>query len=272
MIEEDMPTVRLLILGGEACPEHLVERWARPGRRLVNTYGPTEATVIATYTDLSPGKPVTIGRAVPGYRVHLFDDGLRPVPRGEVGEIWIGGVGVARGYVGLPGSTAARFLPDPFAPEDETDARIYRTGDLGRIDHEGNIDFLGRADSQVKLRGFRIELTEIESALMQVEGVLAAACAVREEVPGAQQLVGYVVPSNGAVDEDRLRSFLRERLPSFMVPALIETVADLPRLPSGKLDRASLPAPRAASGRPSRGKNRRPRRRAVGERGPPTLP
>src|SRR6266699_1812251 len=244
MMTEDLPTLRLLIFGGEKCPDQLAERWARPGRRLVNTYGPTEATVIATYTDLLPGKPVTIGRAVPGYRVYLLDDGLRPVPAGEMGEIWIGGVGVARGYVGLPGSTEARFLPDPFVAPEEGGARIYRTGDVGRVNAEGNIEFLGRADSQVKLRGFRVELAEIESVMMQADGVRAAACAVREDVPGVQQLVGYVVRSNGEVDEDRLRSFLRNRLPSYMVPALIETVAGLPRLPSGKLDRASLPAPR----------------------------
>src|SRR6266568_9408084 len=251
MVSEDVPTLRLLIFGGEKCPDQLAERWARPGRRLVNTYGPTEATVIATYTDLLPGKPVTIGRAVPGYRVYLLDDGLRPVPTGEIGEIWIGGVGVARGYVGLPGSTEARFLPDPFAPQGETDARIYRTGDLGRTNGEGNIEFLGRADSQVKLRGFRVELAEIESVLMQGEGVLAAACAVREDRPGVQQLVAYVVPrSGGQVDEGHLRSYLRKRLPSYMVPALIETLTDLPRLPSGKLDRASLPAPQARAAAP----------------------
>ena len=257
MLDEDVPTVRLLILGGEACPERLVERWARPGRRLVNTYGPTEATVIATYADLHPGKPVTIGRAVPGYRVHVLDDALRPVPPGVVGEICIGGVGVARGYVGLPEPTRERFVADPFAPASDSDARMYRTGDVGRLDDEGNIKFHGRSDSQVKLRGFRVELSEVESALMQVEGVLSAACTVREDAPGVQQLVGYVVPSNGDLDEERLRSQLRNRLPAYMVPALIETVHDLPRLPSGKLDRASLPAPRAREAAPQ-SETRRP--------------
>lgn len=245
MLTEDVPTLRLLILGGEACPDRLVARWARPGRRMVNTYGPTETTVIATYASLSRGKPVTIGRALPGYRVHLLDDELQPVPQGKAGEICIGGVGVARGYVGLPEQTRARFVPDPFAPEGEADARIYRTGDLGRLDADGNLQFLGRVDAQVKLRGFRVELTEIESVMMQVDGVLAAACAVREDVPGVQQLAGYVVSRNGKVDEDRLRAHLRSQLPAYMVPALIETVTELPRLPSGKLDRASLPAPRA---------------------------
>ena len=245
MLTEDVPGLRLLILGGEACPEQIVERWARPGRRLVNTYGPTEATVIATYADLRPGEPVTIGRPVPSYHVHLLDDFLRPVPAGVVGEICIGGVGVARGYVGLPDQTRERFIPDPFAPPGDPDARLYRTGDLGRFDERGNIKFHGRCDSQVKLRGFRIELTEIESALMQSEGVLASACTVREDVPGVQQLVGYVVPSNGGIDEGRLRSQLRRKLPVYMEPAVIETIPILPRLPSGKLDRAALPAPRA---------------------------
>jgi 2,3-diaminopropionate biosynthesis protein SbnA len=244
MLAEDVPMLRLLILGGETCPERLVERWARPGRRLLNTYGPTEATVIATYAELVPAKPVTIGRAIPGYRAYLLDDGLHAVQPGETGEIWIGGAGVARGYMGLPGHTGARFLADPFAPDRETKERMYRTGDLGRLDGDGNLQFLGRADSQVKLGGFRLELAEIESVLMQGEGVRAAACALREDVAGVQQLVGYVVPSNGAVDKDRLRSHLRNRLPSYMVPAFIETITDLPRLPSGKLDRASLPAPR----------------------------
>ena len=256
MLAEDVPTLRLLIFGGEACPEWLVARWARSGRRLVNTYGPTETTVIATYAELLPGKPVTIGHAVPGYRVYLLDDELRPAPRGEAGEICIGGAGVARGYVGLSDETRARFVPDPFAPADEADARIYRSGDLGRLDANGNIEFLGRVDGQVKIRGFRVELTEIESVLLQADGLRAAACAVREDVAGIQQLVGYVVPGDSPVDEERLRSYLRSHLPAYMVPALIETVTDLPLLPSGKLDRASLPAPRArraakaAAGRP----------------------
>jgi non-ribosomal peptide synthetase-like protein len=245
MLDEDVPTLRLLIFGGEMCPEWLVARWSLPGRRLVNTYGPTETTVIATYAELLVGKPVTIGRAVPGYRVYLLDEYLQQTPRGQAGEICIGGAGVARGYVGLPEETRARFVPDPFAPADEADARIYRSGDLGRLDADGNLEFLGRVDGQVKLRGFRIELSEIESVLLQADGLRAAACAVREDVVGVQQLVGYVVPGDSPVDEERLRSHLRRQLPGYMVPALIETVTDLPRLPSGKLDRASLPTPRA---------------------------
>ncbi len=251
MLAEDAPTVRLLISGAESFPDGLVERWARPGRRILNTYGPTETTVIATYADLHPGKPVTIGRAVPGYRVYVLGDDLRSVPHGEVGEICIGGAGVARGYVGLPEETRARFVPDLFAPAGDSDARIYRTGDLGRLDGEGNIEFAGRADTQVKLRGFRVELSEIESVLLQEGSVLAAACVVREDVPGVQQLVAFVVPRDGKKpDEQQLRAHLRSRLPAYMVPGLIEPISELPRLPSGKLDRKSLPPPRQRESSP----------------------
>jgi non-ribosomal peptide synthetase-like protein len=257
MLAADVPTLRLLILGGEVCHEHIVARWARPGLRILNTYGPTETTVIATYANLEPGKPVTIGRAVPGYRVDLLDEELRVVPPGEIGEICIGGAGVARGYVGLPNETSARFVPDPFASGGDPDVRMYRTGDLGRLDSEGNIQFMGRRDGQVKLRGFRVELGEIESALLQADGFVAAACVVREDVPGMQQLVAYVVPgAGGALPEDRTREYLRGRLPAYMVPALIETVHELPRLPTGKIDRASLPPPRPRELRPEAAERR----------------
>ncbi len=245
LFSEDVPSLRLLIVGGEACPQELVNHWARPGRTMLNTYGPTETTVIATCAALCPGRPVTLGRPLPGYQVHVLDDLLRPVPRGTAGEICIGGVGVARGYVGQPGAVDSPFVPDPFVPADETDARLFRTGDLGRWDAEGNLEFLGRADSQVKLRGFQVELAEIESALMQDEHVRAAACAVREDVSEVEQLVGYVVLRDGEVDEELLRARLRSQLPAYMVPALIETVDGLPRLPGGKLDRKSLPPPRS---------------------------
>lgn len=242
MVEGDIPTLRLLILGGERCPPHLVARWARPGRRIVNTYGPTETTVIATYADVSAGKPVTIGRAVPGCDVYILDSDLRPMPPGETGEICIGGAGVARGYLGLPEETRDRFITIAQS------TRIYRSGDLGRMDRHGRIEFVGRADGQVKLRGLRIELGEIESALLRARGVAAAACAVRENV-----IAAYVVPRNcDSVNEERLRSELRGWLPEWMMPTHIETLADLPRLPNGKLDRDSLPVPHT--------KNRRARR------------
>src|ERR1051325_3740033 len=244
MLTDDVPALRLLITGGEACPERLVRHWARPGLRMLNTYGPTETTVIATVADMQPGRPVTIGRAIPGYRIHLLDDDLKPVAPGETGQICSGGVGVARGYLRRPELTREKFVPDPFAPVGEKDPRLYLSGDLGRLDGEGNIEFMGRADSQVKLRGFRIELAEIESVLMQADGVRAAACAVREDASGLQRLVAWVVPVNGKIEEARLRPYLREKLPAYMVPRLIEPVPELPLLPSGKLDRDALPTPR----------------------------
>ena len=251
VLDTDMPTLRLLILGGEVCHEQVVARWARPGLRIMNTYGPTETTVIATYAHLTPGAPVTIGRPVPGYRVYVLDPNLRPVAPGEMGEICIGGAGVARGYLGLSDETRARFVPDPFSSDGQGEARMYRSGDLGSFDAEGNLRFRGRVDGQVKLRGFRVELGEIEAALLRADGLLGAACAVREDVAGLQQLVAYVVPRDGAtVAEDGLRTYLRDHLPAYMVPALIETVRELPRLPTGKLDRSALPAPTAGRAQP----------------------
>ena len=252
MAEGDARSVRLLILGGEACPPGLVDRWSRPGRRVVNTYGPTETTVIATWADLLPGRPVSLGRPLPGYAVHLLDERLRPVRRGDVGEICIGGVGVARGYVNLPGPTRERFVPDPFAPPGAEDARLYRTGDRGRLDAAGNLEFHGRGDAQVKVRGFRVELAEIEEAMRGCPGLRAAACALRGDA-GAPRLVAWAVPRDGTtVDEAAVRAWLRRRLPEYMVPATVETIDALPTLPSGKLDRAALPATRARDAAPVR--------------------
>ncbi|MBV8612067.1 MAG: amino acid adenylation domain-containing protein [Singulisphaera sp.] len=245
MIEDELPTVRILILGGEACPRDLVARWSRPGRRMVNTYGPTEATVIATYTDCDPAQPATIGRPVPGYTVHILDEAMRPVPAGEAGEIHIGGIGLARGYVGLPELTREKFVANPFSDEGDRSPRLYKTGDLGRFAPDGSIKFLGRIDTQVKLRGFRIELSEIESVLLECPGVLAGAVALREDVPGIPQLVAYIVPRDGTrIDREGTRKVLRSRLPAYMVPSRLETIDALPTLPSGKVDRQNLLAPR----------------------------
>ena len=245
MMTDDVASVRLLILGGEVCPPDLVRRWARPGRRLINTYGPTEATVIATWVELQPGQPVTIGRPVPNYHVCLLDESLRPVPAGQPGELCIGGIGLARGYVGREDLTRERFILHPGARADPEPPRLYRTGDLARFTAAGELEFLGRLDSQVKLRGYRIELSEIESALLSCPGVGAAAVAVREDLPGVPQLGGYIVPAPDRLPvEAELKRALGARLPGYMVPAFIEVVDRLPMLPSGKVDRRALPAPR----------------------------
>lgn len=250
MMEEDVPTVRLLIVGGEQCPQDLVKRWCKPGRRMVNTYGPTEATVIATHTDCDPQRAVTIGRPLPNYYTYILDEHSRPVPAGVTGELYIGGVGLSRGYMGRDDLTREKFVPNPFITSGGP-PRLYRTGDLARFTASGDIEFMGRADTQVKLRGFRVELSEIEAVLVQCPGVLATAVTVREDVPGLQQLVGYVVCRDRSAcetalfDEDAARLILRARLPGYMVPAILDVLPELPTLTSGKVDRKRLPAPRA---------------------------
>ncbi len=248
MIEDDLPTVRLLILGGEPCPQDLVVRWCRPGLRLFNTYGPTEATVIATYAECDLSRPVSIGRAVPGYRIYLLDEHLKPVLLGASGEIHIGGPGLARGYLGNPEMTLEKFIANPFLSHDDPWPRLYKSGDLGRLNDFGEIEFVGRIDSQVKLRGFRIELAEIEAVLLEVPGVLTCAVTLREDTPGLPRLVGYLVLRNGSgLDPKALRESARKRLPAYMVPSHFEIVGEFPTLPSGKVDRRTLPPPRMRS-------------------------
>jgi non-ribosomal peptide synthetase-like protein len=244
MMSDDIPKLRLLIVGGEACPHDLVRRWHRPGRRMVNTYGPTEATVIATFADCRPDCPVTIGRPLPNYAAYILDGDLRPVDEGETGELYLGGVGLARGYVGRADLTRERFIASPF-PGNGSAPRLYRTGDLARFNPQGNIEFLGRVDGQIKLRGFRVELSEIEAALLKCPGVQSAACTVHELAPGLNHLVAYVVPHDGhPLAAERIRAELRTGLPAYMIPTIIEAIPRLPTLSSGKVDRKALPVPR----------------------------
>jgi non-ribosomal peptide synthetase-like protein len=243
MQEDEVPSVRLLNLGGETCPPDLVRRWHRPGRRILNTYGPTETTITATYAECEPGRPVTIGHPLPGYRVVLLDDTLSPVAPGEPGELCIGGPGVALGYVGRPELDREKFPPDPAAP---AGGRLYRSGDLARLTPAGELEFLGRIDTQVKIRGYRVELAEIESVLLECPGVRAAAVQLHRDAAGVELLAAHVVPRDGAkVDARDLRMRLRARLPIYMVPSVIEPLAALPLLPSGKVDRNRLPRPGA---------------------------
>ena len=249
-LQGTLPTVRVLIVGGEACPAPLVDRWAAAPRQMFNTYGPTEATVIATATQLHPHTPVTIGRPIANYSTYILDGAGQLAPIGMAGELCIGGVGLAQHYVQNPNLTLARFVRTPVVSTESGPERIYRTGDLARYNTQGNIDFLGRIDEQVKLRGFRIELGEIEVELLQHEAVVQAHVMVREDVPGARELVAYVVPRPEVyVEADALKQMLRAKLPPYMVPAQVEMLPALPTLSSGKVNRRALPAPRAKEGR-----------------------
>ena len=243
---EEIPSLRLINLGGEACPDDLVLRWHRPGLRMINTYGPTETTVTATYAELKPGHPVTIGGPLPGYRTFILDaEGQLVAPGGE-GELCIGGPGLAAGYVNLPELTRVKFIRPRFATGAYADETVYRTGDLVRTNEHGELEFLGRIDQQVKIRGFRVELGEIEAVLMQNPLVQVAVVALLKDPHGHDTLVAFVVPAEaGHCDSMVLQAEMRSKLPGYMVPGLIVPVTELPRLPSGKVDRKQLSFPGA---------------------------
>ena len=238
MQERAVPSLRLLNLGGEACPQALVQRFARPGLRILNTYGPTETTITATVAEVVPDQPVTIGIPLPNYTCHILSEDFTPVARGTAGELCIGGPGLTLGYVGQPDLTAEKFIPNPGLTRGDRDPLLYRTGDLARLNADGEIEYLGRMDTQVKIRGFRVELAEIESVIMAVTTARQVVVTLQREV-----LVAHLLPGEGTVDIAMLRARLKERLPSYMVPALFEIVATLPTLPSGKVDRKNLPPP-----------------------------
>ncbi|MFA5956117.1 Pls/PosA family non-ribosomal peptide synthetase [Hyphomicrobium sp.] len=242
MIDRDLPSVKTLILGGEACSNELVTRWAKPGRRMLNTYGPTEATVVATWSECVSGEPVAIGQPLPGYSAYVLDENSNPVRPGESGELFIGGAGVGRGYMNLEALTDQRFIANTIEPENKD--RLYRTFDHVRLGLEGELFFLGRLDDQVKIRGFRIELSEIEAILMEHPEVKAATVAVIDR-DDTKDLAAYVVTNGGAdaLNRTEIDALLRRRMPAYMVPQYLDVIDSLPMMPSGKVDRKNLPAP-----------------------------
>ncbi|MET0396637.1 MAG: non-ribosomal peptide synthase/polyketide synthase [Longimicrobiaceae bacterium] len=244
---EPLPELRTLVTGGDVCPAEQVRRWA-PGRRYFNGYGATEASIRNTSSAYTAdvGDP-PIGRAVANTQLYVLDAWLEPVPVGVAGELYIGGVGVARGYLGRPDLTAERFLPDPH--RGVAGARLYRTGDVGRRRADGEIEFLGRADHQVKVRGYRVELGEIEAVLRTHERVRETVVLLREDVPGQPRLVAYVVPEAGPEPSPaELRAHVAEQVPEYMVPGAFVVMESVPLTASGKVDRRRLPAPESGTG------------------------
>ena len=199
-IEKDLPDLRILLVSGEACPHNLMVRWHRPGRTILNAYGPTEATVTATLTELHPDKPVTIGGPLPTYSIVILDphkdEALSP---GEMGEIGIAGIGLAAGYLNRDDLTQKKFIPDFLQIPNNPSGRIYRTGDLGRINDQDEVEFHGRIDTQVKIRGYRIELTEIESVLLELPQIAQAAVITHESEPGMVELAAYYSLKQGVI-------------------------------------------------------------------------
>jgi len=245
LITENLPSVKLLVLGGEACSPELVNRWAGPGRRLLNTYGPTEATVVATAAECLRDEPVMIGGPLPGYETFVLDEDGRRVAAGEVGELYIGGASIARGYLNRPELTAERFISNPLEPVGRDSGRLYRTFDLVRLCDDGGLQFVGRSDGQIKIRGFRVELGEIEAVLMECPQVRAAVVNV-VEFGTLKELAAYVVTESGTgeIDRESVAKILRARLPEYMIPRYLDVLEAFPTMTSGKVDKKMFPAPR----------------------------
>jgi acyl-CoA synthetase (AMP-forming)/AMP-acid ligase II len=258
-------SLRSAIVAGESCSKELVERHYQmlSHTSLFNEYGPTEATVWSSVYDCQNHDfktAVPIGRPIANTQIFLLDSHLQPVPIGVPGELYIGGIGLAKGYLNRPELTAEKFIPNPFSKEKEkrkkekeigqennllpSSERLYKTGDLARYLRDGNIEFLGRTDHQVKIRGYRIELTEIEAVLKQHPGVGEAVVITREEESGSKRLIAYVVPKQKpALTTDELRGFLKQKLPEYMIPNAFAMLDALPLTPNGKVERQNLPAP-----------------------------
>jgi non-ribosomal peptide synthetase-like protein len=244
LIEHDLPNIRLLVVGGEPCSFELVARWAQ-GRRMLNTYGPTEATVVATAAECIPGQEVTIGKALPGYTTYVLNEGYEPVAPGEVGELFIGGESIARGYLNQPALSSERFVARLNLGPANSEALLFRTHDLVRATEDGRLQYVGRNDELVKIRGFRVELCEIEAILVEHPSVQAAAVAVLRHGQ-MTELAAFVVTARDLNQDERhqIAALLHERLPDYMVPRYLDAIDQLPTMVSGKMDRKRLPPPR----------------------------
>ena len=249
--EEDLagslPLLKFWVSSGEALPPDLVRRFRErfPGAKLVNLYGSSEVSADATFFDTGEapaGAPVPIGRPLWNTRIYILDTALQPVPIGIPGEIHVGGDGVARGYWNRPGLTAQRFLPDTFSGD--PGAKLYKTGDLARYQPDGSIEYLGRKDHQVKIRGQRVELGEVETALRTHPEIREVAATLRAYSPGDNRIVAYFIPTGDRAPSSRaLRTHLASKLPDYMIPSAFVPLAAFPQTPSGKIDRRRLPAP-----------------------------
>jgi len=240
MLPRDIATLRVIILGGEACPPVIAERWCKPGRHVYNSYGPTEATVVATVAEVKPGETVTIGGPIPNYTCYVVGDELELLAYGVEGELLIGGPGVAKGYLNRDELTAEKFIANPFAGSGR-DPVLYRSGDAVVLDTNSQLLFRGRIDDQVKIRGFRVELGEIEAKLAHMPNIAQVTVVLRND-DGLDQLVAFIVPEREAthVDAKALRKDLQRVLPVYMIPSRFEVLTELPRLSSGKADRNRL--------------------------------
>jgi len=246
--EAEQVRASVLVVGGEALSAESVCWWQQraPRMRIINEYGPTETVVGCSIYEVKQGErqigSVPIGRAISNMELYVLDERMELLPVGVVGELYIGGVGVARGYAGRAEQTAERFVPHPFSAE--RGARLYRTGDRGRVRNDGEMEYLGRLDSQVKVRGHRIELGEVEAVLSRHESVSEVVVTALEDVPGNNRLVAYVVAAEaGASPVGELRAYLREQLPEYMIPSAFVMLEEMPLTPNGKVDRRALPAP-----------------------------
>ncbi len=246
-LDQDLPELRLLIVSGEACPQDLIRRWSSPRRTLLNAYGPTETTVTATLARPQPDEQITIGKPLPTYSLLILEPGSnRVLPFGEEGEIAIAGVGVARGYLNRERETEKAFINDFLELENNPSGLIYRTGDLGLINENREIEYRGRIDLQVKIRGYRIELTEIESVILTIPQVAQVVVDTFEPLPGTKELVAYYTlhdDEDNRLTPEELADTLRMLLPDYMVPAYYENLEVIPMLASDKADRKALPKP-----------------------------